>query len=456
MKYDRMRGDRLARLGTAAFIAITFGLAACDEVLEVEDPDRAVPGTLDDSAALDIVIAGAKGDFTDAYSGSGGDAYLSVSALMSDEFFSTGTFGTRTATDRRNQFQPADGNTSDDTYVDLHQARRALKDAADKVLEFRDASDPAFAEVKALEAFSYIALGEGWCSAIPVSDADVASATFEPGPSRTVAEMFSDAAGLFDESLAGTSTELAAVGKGRALLNAGQFAEAAAAVSGVPTDFVYFVFHSESGAQNPIFSLQDNGRYSISDEEGINGLPFRSADDPRVPWFQDPDDPDGFDPAYPLFKSLRYTGFEDPVVLASGVEARLVEAEAALEAGDISGWLDELNALRADVGALMVGMVPSYSVENPSLPPLTDPGNADARRDLMFSERAMWLYGTGHRLGDLRRLVRQYGLSHDEVYPTGSYHKGGSYGNDVAFPIDFDETNNDNFDLSACDVESAG
>ena len=29
--------------------------------------------------------------------------------------------------------------------------------------------------------------------------------------------------------------------------------------------------------------------------------------------------------------------------------------------------------------------------------------------DLLFSERAFWMFATGHRLGDMRRLIRQYG-----------------------------------------------
>jgi hypothetical protein len=60
----------------------------------------------------------------------------------------------------------------------------------------------------------------------------------------------------------------------------------------------------------------------------------------------------------------------------------------------------------------------------------------------MFSERAFWFFATGHRLGDLRRLVRQYGRAAESVFPTGAYFKGGTYGPDVNLPIPFDELNN--------------
>jgi hypothetical protein len=48
-------------------------------------------------------------------------------------------------------------------------------------------------------------------------------------------------------------------------------------------------------------------------------------------------------------------------------------------------------------------------------------------------------------LGDLRRLIRQYGRDAESVFPTGAYFKGGVYGTDVNFPIPFEEKNNPSF-----------
>ncbi|MDQ7052151.1 MAG: hypothetical protein Q9P14_04380, partial [candidate division KSB1 bacterium] len=52
------------------------------------------------------------------------------------------------------------------------------------------------------------------------------------------------------------------------------------------------------------------------------------------------------------------------------------------------------------------------------------------------------LYSTGHRLGDLRRMVRVYGRQVSEVFPWGPYFKGGEYGQEVTFPIPQSEANN--------------
>src|SRR6185312_952148 len=100
-----------------------------------------------------------------------------------------------------------------------------------------------------------------------------------------------------------------------------------------------------------------------------------------------------------------------PFTVADGIEARLIQAEAAYH-GVTTGtgtWLQQLNALR-HANAL-----------TSSLPDLTDPGTADARVDLIFQERAYWLYLTGHRLGDLRREIRNYQRSSENIFPTGAY-----------------------------------
>lgn len=443
--------SRASRLMGVGLMASLLTVAACDTdtLLEVEDPDTVNPGTLEDPALLQIVINGALGEFTNGYAG--GESFVSTTALMSDEFFASGSFTTRIATDRRDQFSAQSGNTTDGTYVNLHQARYALRDAADRVAEVNGTTDASFARLKALEGYTTVALAEGYCGAVPLSF--VVDGVFEYGMPRTQSELVDEGVALFDEAIAagGSFANLARIGKGRALLAKGSVAAAAAAVSSVPTSYVYHIQHSVSGSSNGVYSLQTNGRYSISDNEGINGLPFRSAMDPRVRWYEDP--AGGFDQNYRLFISEKYTGFASPLPLATGVEARLIEAEAALAAGNSAEMLSILNELRANVNALMTAQQPDYA-GGASLDPLTDPGTADARRDLLFQERAYWLFLTGHRLGDLRRLVRDYGLSEDQVYPTGEYHQGGSYGDDVVFEIDFAETNNPNYQESLCTVGS--
>ena len=107
-------------------------------------------------------------------------------------------------------------------------------------------------------------------------------------------------------------------------------------------------------------------------------------------------------------------------MIASGTEARLIEAEAALAVADIVGFIFKLNSLRSAAG----------------LGPVADPGTAVGRVDLLFSERAFWMFATGTRLGDLRRMIAFYGRSEGSLFPTGAYPIfGGSYGTDANLPV---------------------
>jgi hypothetical protein len=125
----------------------------------------------------------------------------------------------------------------------------------------------------------------------------------------------------------------------------------------------------------------------------------------------------------------KFTSVASPVVLASGIEARLIEAEALLKQNNPSGALSKLNELRTTT---------------PGLAPLGLPSTPAAQVDLLFRERAFWMFATGHRQGDLRRLVRQYGRDKESVFPTGLYRNGLAYGSAVAFAPAPQEQNNPN------------
>jgi len=68
-----------------------------------------------------------------------------------------------------------------------------------------------------------------------------------------------------------------------------------------------------------------------------------------------------------------------------------------------------------------------------------------SRMKTNFRERAFWMFSTGHRLGDMRRMVRQYAYPADSIYPRSSYYKGGAFGTALMLPVPFEEINNPNF-----------
>ena len=73
-----------------------------------------------------------------------------------------------------------------------------------------------------------------------------------------------------------------------------------------------------------------NARFSVANKDGGNGINFRDALDPRVPWARVPANRLGFDKATPQFDQGHYFNESAPIPIATGVEARLIEAEAAL------------------------------------------------------------------------------------------------------------------------------
>jgi hypothetical protein len=248
----------------------------------------------------------------------------------------------------------------------------------------------------------------------------------------------------------------ARVGKARALMNLDRYADAAQVVAEVPTDFRYLVEYFSKGNGFGIVPSAYNGPV-IGTSEGVNGLPFSTWGDWRTDTAKSSASQSsayGFRFRQPF--KYDATG-NTSIILASGVEARLIEAEAALKSNDPS-WLAKLDTLRAtctpgitagggfsaQTASACSPVLPTFpgATQRPTqLPPITDPLTMDARVDTLFSERAAWLYLTGHRQGDLRRLIRQYGRSESELYPVGTYAvppqvvAPRNYGTDVTLPV---------------------
>lgn len=442
-------GVRHKALPGLLLAAMVFSSAACDSkrVLEVVDPDVAKPGSLEGLAALGVVHAGAIGDFQVGYSGtSSSEGQIQMSALLADEYINSETFPTRIEVDQR-QIQE-DNSTMTDIFRTIQRAR-ASADFASAKFEAQAPADVRRAETINLAGFAIVAMGENYCSGVPMSRLTDAGDIIYGEP-RTTAQLWDDAIAKFDSAItiataAGANgakqLNLARIGKGRALVDKGQFAAAAAAVAAVPTNYVYLIRHSENTSRenNAVWVFQRiASRFSATDREGVNGLPYRSDNDPRVVetrvgtrvgfdgttplWYVDtPPDQYAPDGKYQLRSSA--------VPLATGAEARLIEAEAALDAGDLVTYLAKINEERAAQG---VGVT-------------TLPATTAAQVDQLFKERAYSLWFTAHRLGDMRRLIRQYGRGSETVFPTGAYFKGGSYGPDVNIIIPLDEKNNPNF-----------
>jgi len=464
--------------GLARTVGLAALLVACssDQLLDVTDIDVAKPEVLTGAASLPSLLAGAIGTFGSAYNGANTDVnQISLSGMISDEFINTETFPTRIEIDIRRQNYATNGSLSG-LFYETQRARAAADKAAEGYGQF-DPTNVSFAEALNISALSLILMAENYCSSIPLSK-ETSPGVFEYGPSYTTREILNKAVAKADSALAiaasGTQNRVARIVKARALLDLDQPAAASAAIggtAGVPTAFQYIYQHSQTtGRQNNgTWSLvQNSGRYGVGQAEGTNGLPYRNEGDtllaggikdPRVANIKRASNGgNGFDGATPEWFQLKYPKRDTLVIVADGVEARLIEAEAQLRAGNYAGMLATLTALNADAN---VAKARGYTRPIPA-PVDLSASTVTAQQNQLFKERAYWLYLTSHRLGDLRRLSRPvaapatditgYGRGIETVFPTGAYHKAGTYGTDVSSPIPQAEDNNPNFTRATCDI----
>ena len=469
-----------AKIGAAALLALAIA-AAC--ALASCSPESLVgkaplpPDVPDPSQAH--TAAGA----VDAYHGSlqlfrsavGGDAnsMVPVSGLLTDELLegypeTAGIVAAAMLVDSR--FMPEYSGTGVDkttpstvvgTYELLQKTRGQSHVSRGALVAYPSAGSVDLqGHLAAIEAYSDVYLADLFCSGIPLSTLDFGKdLTYQPGSSTQ--QVYQKAAALFDTALTlAVDSErvmnMARVGKGRALLALGNYADAAAAVANVPDGFQYALQFNQALAPGTTTNSLANLSFAFSDfkllgaetmvtmvdREGVNGLPFLFSNDPRSAWVDE-----GTGPYGRVIRPAKYSDAGDsPIVIASGVEARLIQAEAALKAGSAT-WLTTLNTLRTDgTYDTQPDTLDSSKTDTlwhagtggvAGLKPLSDPGSTDAQVDLLFSERGFWLFLTGTRQGDLRRLIRQYGRQANHVYPTGPYSGAYNvYGTDVNAPIE--------------------
>ncbi|HEY4219328.1 MAG TPA: hypothetical protein VGM67_19425 [Gemmatimonadaceae bacterium] len=431
-----------ALLGAAAALGLV-GLGACKsgDILNVKSPDVLGVGAYTTPAGVDPLRYGVIGDFAYAFDGNG-DSFTVVTGNMADELYASDTFDDRLSINARRSIEV---NTNMEAeYRALQQAHIGATTASQVMATAAPTEKWQRGEMYLLRGFTEIFFGEGWCSGTAFSSQDGATITY--GQPNSTSQLFTIAAASFDSALAlaDTSTRVkyaAQVGKGRALLDNGDFAGAAAAVQGVPRTFQYLTSHSTASTreQNGMWNAEANGasRYSLVNNEGTNGLPYLTqGSDPRLPWA--PSNRQGFNGLSTNLPTETKFGQTSSGIVADGTEAQLIILEAQLQGGtqaDRDAVFAGLNALRTSNSkpvAAIAGSAP------------TDQASAVTQ---LFTERAYWMWLTGHRLGDLRRLVRQYGRDAESVFPTGTLPAplAGSYGTSTSIVIPLNERNNPNF-----------
>ena len=429
-----------------------------DTLLETTDPDLVFPDQLDSPEGAAGLRIGALQRWRFSTGGdntNGQESTWLTGGLLADEWGTASTFVQNDELDERRI--KLDNNTVTFDFRKLERVRTAVNQALPAMRKWRPTESANIAELYLARGFAEMQLASDFCNGIPLSDGTKTPIVF--GQPLTVIQVFQSAITTLDSGLTIMPLDTSEVNralritKARALLGIGgdaNYAAAAALVTAIPTSFSYNHTYLASSGSNALWGQpRSSRRYNVGDSlEGNsreffvrNNIPFFSAKDPRVPAVytvsSNGKDTTKSQDGKTFSRTTSIWGQETSVAVANGIDARLVEAEAALKAnyGGANGTLALLNGLRSAARTL-------GTITTPVMANLTDPGTDSLRTNQLFREKAFWTFSRGQRLGDLRRLVRQYLRTVTGTFPEGDHYRGGTYGPDVNLPVPKDEENN--------------
>lgn len=420
-----MNSTRLAKWPLLAVLAV--GVSACD--LEVQNPGTIQDDDLNTPDLMPILVAGVSGEYNDIQ-----DNVAFDGAILSDDAAGTGSYGT-TQLFRQGIFDDRD---SDDYWEDMHEAAWAAGEAwirLQEVLGEAEANSSALsARVFALMGHAHNRLGEHYCDLVydvgGVQDRAVAFDSAIVAFNRAITIGGAAGSGA-DDYVLSAYAGIAQARLGKAALGTGTWAEAAAAAQdffdngGTEQWADYAIYHAQAN-QNIIWQ-ETHGRAEIGvyttlaqtlhDDTGDVRVPYTRcgewSDDPPVAGQVTPQGctsgsgaHQGADGLTVNYRQDKYPERGSDIPRATGVEMRLIMAEAALMEGDLPEFANQINAAR-------------QSYNDASLPDIAVPtveGELDFFEDyphyeypavdawsILDQERYASLWLTGKRLFDLDR-----------------------------------------------------
>lgn len=468
MKRETWGGSRLRWV---AFLAAgVLVMAACDGILDVDASGIIVGEDLDAAGptAIAATVNGIVGSYHEAV-----DDIVRYTSLITDEMIAAGTFPTRLQVDER-RVQQNNTTLTAGMYIPLHQARQQA-DTTVFVLQNR-LQDTAYASVirdvsegialgKLYGGYSRIWLAEIYCWSI------LTGVFPETSPLLPDTRMLQALTFLREaESLAGAEglqgvRQAAIVGQARAHLWLRDFGQAAALAARVPRNFTYSAeySHNSPGQFNELYSFTWGNTEGIDWTVGNGEAPARGNErweflDQFVRLNLLRISPDGFrstDSNIPVVLQRLYPREESSVLMASGIEAVLIRAEASVRSGQTAAAAQLLNNLRSDYS---LRVLLRARVELPAagdqLGPLVLTGDLMSDLKAVADERARELWLTGDRLTTSRRFRVELGI---DLFPPVKVSIGG--GDDIAFPIpqlELDTNPNLNEDMACPAGQSIG
>ncbi|MDB4885009.1 MAG: RagB/SusD protein [Gemmatimonadetes bacterium] len=400
------------------------GLTACD--FTVTNPGPTADRFLTDTLSLAAQVNGV------AYSlGDGMNYQVLHSAVVSRELFPTGQSG-QFGIEPRNwvgflvtEEQGLPWNPlararwlSDQSLIKM---KAALGDAS-------FAKHPTVAQALIWRGFTYRVLGEAMCYAV-----------IDKGPATPARDNLVRAESAFTAAItvatAANNTPLvnaAYAGRAQVRVDLADWTGAVSDAAKVPTSFKYqmpyYANVDEYGYNRTQWSSSSQSFYKATSAWGTwYARYYNATKDPRVPYtLTSLTGAGAFPPVgkVPWWPQAKYVVNTAGVNLATGREARLIEAEAALRASDITTAMALIDANRASAGATVAPR----------------PANITEAWTLLKQERGIELWLEGRRLPDMRRWAASQtpgALDPLEVMGPASYLES----QNMCFPFSRDELN---------------
>ncbi|HEV2149616.1 MAG TPA: hypothetical protein VGR37_19605 [Longimicrobiaceae bacterium] len=398
---------RLAALLPAALLATALG--ACSDLLDVQNPGAVLDEQLGDTVNASLMASTVVSDFQYIY-----DDIARNSSWFSDEMVTGHNFVGYREWDGR--IMKEERTELHSVYTFLHQARFSADTLAGRFNRLfpQPTAEQSLdlARMRAYGGYSYVLLGELFCESPLQPDAAAVSSDdiLRRGIKRfeqAIAAASTAKAGGVRAARADSLLNLARVGAARAYLDLGNKAKAIEFASQVPAGFEFRTFYGESkDALENIFFASSNG---ANQNLGVD-VTFRNLNDRRV--LHTRTSRTGHNGATPLFRPYQAPSFSGWVAsgdtvpfqkttsirFSSGLEARYIVAEAGgMTDAQLLAFLNERRA---------VGGQPALT----ALPANPQAELRDQRRRDFFLD--------GHRVGDLRRYKRFYGV---DQWPKGQH-----------------------------------
>ena len=398
------------RLFLGALVA-ALASTGCDEsIFDVKNPGRILDDDLNTAQGVKSLVTGMSADFSVGY-----DNLSFTTAIMSDEIVGSGSYFS-TGRYRRGLFDSEDANGF---WAAVQRARWVAEAGLIRMRNIEGYQFDGNPETARAHLFGGLAnrwFGENFCQVIfsqPYDDENPGPAgEIDTGDAMERDAAFRRAIALLERAIqnAGGDSDIVNAAEGglaQVYVGLGDFSNAVAHSAKVPTDFVFAAAYSaNSGRETSQIWNETHGRHEVSAWMTLAGT--LGAGDPRTPWTDCSAEGsgcpsgNGADGQTIHVRQDKYPTRDDDIPLVKGTEMRLIEAEAALMAGDLAGAMAKINEMRAHHG-----LDPLES--DGTIGSITggDGGGANMTSmsgwDILDRERHLTLWLEGRRLWDLHR-----------------------------------------------------